>query len=536
MTPIAQRLALAAQHHDAGRLQEAERLYRAVLQDSPQNPHALHLLGVLSHQLGKHQEAIEFIQKALSVHGPHPVFHSNLAAAYLAIDRLLEAAAHAQEAVRLQPDFANGHNNLGIAQRGLGQLDAAARAFREALRLQPEYVDALCNLGTVLHRQDKLAEAATVLREAIRLSPRYAQAHNNLGGVLLALNQFEAAAQHLNEAVRLKPDFANAHSNLGVALEHLNRIDDAIQCFRTSIRLDPDYAPAHNNLGSALKNLGKIDEALHEYKEVQRIDPDNGVALFNLSKLAGVGRYTFSAAELEHIQELTTRPNIAPDNRSRLHFALAQVHEKNGAYDEAFAHCRRANDLTKEVFRSRGSVFDPAAHARRIDQLIAAFTPAYFERVRGFGNGSELPIFIVGMPRSGSTLAEQILASHPQVHGAGELADIDRLFNAMTERIGKSVGYPKCLDKLDAATVQSFAAGYLQELKQLGGAAERVTDKAPFNFFHLGMLQTLYPRARIIHCRPRRGGYVPIVLFSELRGAVSVHAGSAAFGQFLSRV
>ena len=376
-------------------------------------------------------------------------------------------------------------------------------------------MDALCNLGSVLFRQDKPTEALPLLHEAIRLAPRYAQARNIIGGVLLALNQFEPAVQHLREAVRLDPKLAAAHSNLGIALEHLDRVDEAIQCFRESIRLDPEYSAAHNNLGSALKNLGKPAEALAEFKAVLRVDPNNNVALFNLSRLAAVGEYEFSDAELDNIQELTTRPNLAASDRARLHFALSAVLDKKAAYDEAFAHCRRANELTKEAYRLRGSTFDPAAHAERIDKLIAAYTPAYFERVRGFDRASctsfgsdsdsDLPVFIVGMPRSGTSLAEQILASHPQVHGGGELSDIDLLVNAMTERVGdarsESTIYPQCIANLDAATAKSLAEAHVQRLQLMGGAATRVTDKAPFNFLHVGFLATLFPRARIIHCR-----------------------------------
>src|SRR5262249_3492740 len=161
-----------------------------------------------------------------------------------------------------------------------------------------------------------------------------------------------------------------------------------------------------------------------------------------------------------------------------------------------------ANELRQEIDHRCGLVFDPSAHRQRIDRLCAAFTPAYFERVRSFGVSSELPVFIVGMMRSGTSLAEQILASHPQVHGAGELRDIAALSETgLPKRLAAVESYPDYWTRLDAATASAAAEEHLNRLRRLGGAAVRVVDKMPTNFLYLGVIATLFPRARIIHCR-----------------------------------
>lgn len=501
MSTIAERLALAVHHHQSGRLAEAEGLYRGILDEEPGQAHALHLLGVLAHQRGRPQEAIDLIGRALAAQGPHAVFHSNLGAAYLAAGRLADAAAQCREAIRLRPDTADAHFNLGLAQRGQGQLDDAESEFRQAIRLNPRHLDARCNFGAVLQQQGKLAEALSVLQETVRLAPGHAQAHNDLGGVLLACGQPESAAAHLREAIRLKPDFAQAHSNLGAALEDLNHFDEAMACFRESLRLNPGYASAHNNLGSVLQAQGRMDEALAEFHEALRLDPNNAMVISHLSKLAAVGKYRFSAEQIEAIKQSLAGESLALDSRCRLHFTLAQVFDKAGSHDEAFEHACRGNEVRRELCLRRGVVFDPEAHGRFVARLSAVFTSAYFERVRPFGVDSELPIFIVGMPRSGTTLAEQVLASHPQVHGAGELEDMDRLSQTMPQHLGISMGYPECLAWLDAGTARTLALDHLHKLRQLSSEAARVVDKFPVNFLHLGIIATLFPKARIVHCR-----------------------------------
>jgi tetratricopeptide (TPR) repeat protein len=499
MNTIPERFALAIQHHQAGRVAEAESIYRGIIQDAPRNAHALHLLGVISHHAGRHQEAINLIGRALEIHGPNAVFHSNLSAAYLAINRWIEAAAHCQAALRLTPDFAEAHHNLGIALRAQGQVAEAETAFRNAIRLTPEYVDAHYNLGAVLQQLGQLQEALAELKEAIRLAPTNAHAQNTLGAVLLALHEPDVAIEHLREAIRLQPDFAPFHNNLGVACEHLSRPEEALQCFRDAVRLDPDYASAHINLGSAFQSQGKMAEAIAEFQETLRLEPNQVTALFNLSKFAAVGAYTFSAEEISKIQTLLSRPNLAPESRCQLHFALAKVYERSDAHDDAFEHCRRANDVRRELSTHHGAAFDYAALCRQVDDLIATFSADHFERVRSFGSDSELPVFILGMPRSGTSLAEQILACHPRIHGAGELPDIDKLVQKLPHRLGKEP-YPACMARLDAPTARTLAQDHVNRLRQLGGAAVRVVDKAPFNFLHLGVIATLLPHARVIHC------------------------------------
>ena len=501
MNTIAERLARGFQLQRAGQLEEAYQLFRGILVDAPQNIDALHAVGLLLHQVGRHTEALDFLCQALVLHGPHPMIHSNLGAVYLKTRQPGEAATHCRAAIRLLPDLAIAHFNLGAALRHLDQLEEAEVAFRQAVRLSPTDVDALSNLGVVLHKLGRSLEALIHLENAVRLAPSHAQARFDLGSVLIATNEPEAGLEHLREAVRLKPDFAEAHDNLGIGLRYLDRIEEAIACFREALRLKPDYVQARNNLGNALEAVGKIDEAVAAFEETLRMDRDNAFATAALSTLASVGHYRFSASQIEAALARVRRLDLPTDDRRELHFALAAEFDRTGDCARAFEHYRAGNELRKQMERRRGAVFDPDAHDRFVDRFIAIFTPAYFERVRGFGLDSELPVFIVGMMRSGTTLAEQILASHPRVFGAGELSIVDNLINALSARLGVTDKFPEVMQWLKAETAHALATEHVKFLTERGGGAERVVDKLPANFLYLGMIATLLPRARIIHCR-----------------------------------
>ncbi len=502
MSGIPERLASAVQHHQAGRLAEAEVLYRGVLREAPQHPHALHLLGVLAQHAGRHHDAIDLIQKALAAHGPHPEFHNNLGAAYFAAGRLAEAEAHYRAAVRLKPDYADAYCNLGVVLRKRGQLPDAVSAFQETLRLNPNHTTARHYLETDAAQSEAPPDLLANLRERVRRDPGDAHAQHELGVLLIARDQAESALPHLSEAVRLWPEDADALCNLGVAQRQLHRMDEALDSFRAALRLSPENVMAHNHLAFALEALGRIGEAVAEYRETLRLDPNNAQAIFLLSELAVAGHHRFSDEEMRHIRELAAREDLPAHERTQLHFALGRLFDKAGDTAAAFAHYSRGNELRKEIDARGGAVYDPATQSRLVDRLIATFTPAYFERVRSFGVDTELPVFIVGMPRSGTTLAEQILASHPLVHGAGELQDVDRLIALLPGSLCATEGYPQSAAGLgEAAAVRLLAEGHLRRLRQLGGTAERVIDKLPFNFLNLGILAVLFPKAKYIHCR-----------------------------------
>jgi tetratricopeptide (TPR) repeat protein len=496
-----QRLTTAIRFHQTGRPAEAEALYRAILAEQPEHPDALHMLGLLAHQAGRHQEAEKLICQALAIHGPHPLYHANLGGVYLALGQINDAVAQCRKVIELAPQDAENHNRLGVALRRQGRLDEAATCFTESLRLDPNHVDARCNLSGVLQRQGKLPEAMALLQDAIRLAPGHARAHNNLGSVLIAAGLPDRALLHLQEAVRLRPNFAEAMNLAGAALRDMNRNEEAMPWFQQALQVAPNHAAARTNLAHTFETLGRIDEAVAHFEETLTRHPNDATALFGLTRLATRGHYHLTDEQLHHIEKLAERPNVSLDDRYLLHLTLAWAYDHAGEHERALSHCRNSKEIRRDFEAAQGRTHDPEAHARFIDHIIAAYPPAWFERTLGFGSDSELPIFIVGMMRSGTTLVEQILASHPAVHAAGELTDLGRAIGSLPGRLGVQKEFLDCLDQMDAELSRTLAEDYLKSLRQRGGPALRVVDKEPFNFLHVGFIAALFPKARIIHCR-----------------------------------
>jgi tetratricopeptide (TPR) repeat protein len=455
---------------------------------------------------------------------------------------------------------------LAFAHQQAGRLSEAQTGYRDLLREAPGLPPALYLLGLLAqqagrHREaidlirkaldahgphpvihSKLAESYLALgqvnegiyhcREAVRLAPGNAQLHNQVGLALFASGHAKEAVEHLQEAVRLRPTSPDALNNLGAALRELEQPDAAIQYFTQSLRLEPTSLVARHNLGHTLESQGRIGEAIAQFEEALRHAANDTMTLASLGRMVADGFYRFADEQVRHIQQLAARPDLPPGDQLRLHQVLAWIFDRSGDYEQAFAHCRRARDLRKEYDRQRGIGFDYAAHHRFIDRIIHVFSPAWFERARAFGSDSELPIFIVGMMRSGTTLAEHVLASHPQVHGAGELPDMERLLKAMPRMLGTSDEFPECAFRLDAPTAAALAEDYLGRLQYLGGQAVRVVDKMPFNYLRLGLLTALFPRARIIHCRRNPLDTCLSCYFQDLSGIHSFTLDLADLGHY----
>ena len=298
MATISEALAIAIQHHQAGRLQAAQQIYEQILQAVPNHADALHLLGVLAHQAGKHEIAVGYIERAIALNGNAAIFHNNLGGAYYALGRIPEAVASYRRALELKSDVADTHNNLGIALKDQGKLDEAIACYRRALQLNPDYAEAHYSLGIALQEQGELNEAIACYRRALELRPDYAEAHNNLGTALTSTGgewtvdrgrwtvdsgqwtvngplpfsvhrpptTVHEAIACFRRALQLKPDYAEAYGNLGTALQGQGLLAEASACYRRALELKPDYAEAHWNRALLWLRSGNWAEGWPEYE------------------------------------------------------------------------------------------------------------------------------------------------------------------------------------------------------------------------------------------------------------------------------
>ncbi len=519
-------------HHEAGDPPAAERLYRQVLKAQPNNPDALYLLGVLAQEAGKIDAAVSLFARAIKRNRNNPRFylalgdarraqgrlreaaacyrkalaiepknaeaHLNLATVRHAQGKLAEAIKHYRRAVSLKPDFAEAHNNLGVALTAKEQRAEAAEHVTRALELRPDYADAHVNLGQALKAQGRLKEAAAAYRKALELDPKLVEAHNNLGNAHGEAGRPEAAIEHYRQALAIRPDYAEAHNNLGVALTNLGRLEEAIAAHEKALELRPRYADAHVGLGAALHILGRTNEAVERYETALAIEPEHARSHHNL---AMIRKAHSPADEIAHLESLLANKNLLDKEAMTLRFALGKLCDDAGRFEEAFAHYRVANALRRAELERYGVAFDAAAHERLIDRLIEVFDRPFFEARRDLGERSDLPVFVLGMPRSGTTLVEQILASHSRVFGAGELEDIGRIATRLPATAASNEPYPACAAAIDRKTARRLGRAYLQRLRALAPEAARITDKLPGNFLHLGAIALLLPGARVLHCR-----------------------------------
>jgi Flp pilus assembly protein TadD len=409
---------------------------------------------------------------------------------------LVQTERACREVLQREPHQAHALHLLGIIRHQHGQHLEAIAHLRLAARFDPANAALHSNLGMVCAAAGQLREAVANYREALRLNPSHAEAHNNIGIVLAEQGQFTEAISHYRQALRLKTDYPAAHNNLAGVLLELGQIDAAEQHFREALRLAPDYSAARNNLAGLLIQRGRPVEAIACCQESLELAPDGVAAYIHLGDLAAQGLYQFTDAQVGRMTAPLGGGHLSCEEASQLHFLLAALRDRQGQVDQAFAHYQQANDLKREVLRWKNLAFDRASHRRLIEDLIATFDRGFFERVRSFGLDTELPVFVVGMPRSGSTLVAQILSSHPEVVAAGELRDLPDILS------GSLAGaYPRRMASLGAHTACVMAERYIQRLSLLSGGAARVVDKMPHNYLHLGSIFALFPRARIIHCR-----------------------------------
>jgi tetratricopeptide (TPR) repeat protein len=484
--------------HRRGELERAASTYQAALAEDPNRHEALHLLGLLALQQGDPRSAAALIRRALAVQPDVADYHVALGETYWALGQRSRAVECYRHSLTLRPDNPEALCNLGSMLKAQGDVDEAIDCLRRAVELRPDLAAAHNNLGSALEQKGEMNAALEHFRLAVRLDPSTAEARSNLGLILLERGEPEEALGHCQEAVRLRAEFPAGRINLANVLQALGRLDEARQCFRDLIRLEPASASAHAGLAGVLEELGDLEGSLASLREALRCNPRHTGAL---ARLATRLRDSLPRDDEAAIERLLGEPSLAPGARWPMLFGLAQVYDARAEFARAAALASEANALQHADFQKRGLAYDPTAHDRFVDCLLAAFTPEFFARVRGRGLETERPVFVVGMPRSGTTLVEQILASHPRVYGAGELQLARTAYRALPEVTGHG-GLPhECLKHFDPGAIALLARRHMDALADRNAQADRVVDKMPENTLYLGLLAAMFPRAKFIHCR-----------------------------------
>jgi tetratricopeptide (TPR) repeat protein len=442
-------------------------------------------------------EACACFRRALDLDPHLAEAHGNLGEALLNRRAFDEALEHCRQAVRLRPEVADLHNTLGNVVLAQGDVPEALSCYREALRLNPDLATTYRNIARACQRDEQLAEAVSWLEQGLERDPYAALLHVDLAGILARQGRYDDAQGRYQAALAMDPDCAEAYGGLGRLYQELSKLEEAKHCYQEALRLRPSFAAAYFNLAVVLEALGEFNSVLGCLRDCLTHDPAFVYAHYKLAHRLGAELPAEDQAALESLL-----PNTGSDeDRSSLHTALAYVLDAKGQYDRAAQHMRQAKELSRRVLQRRGQGYDPLRHARFLDGVRQVFSADFFARRRGAGLDTDLPVFIVGLPRSGTTLVEQVLASHSQVHGAGELSFVGDSWSSVPGLLGRQGRPLDCIGELDRAQIRLLAERHLQRLRQLSRAATRVIDKMPDNYVHLGFLATLFPRARVIHCR-----------------------------------
>jgi tetratricopeptide (TPR) repeat protein len=397
---------------------------------------------------------------------------------------------------RLRPTPSNSHAaellQAGVSHHVAGRGTEAEACYRKVLAVFPEHADALHLLGVLAHQARQNDVAVALMCRALAQNPQNAMYLSNLGLALRDQGEFDEAIAAYCQAIRIKPDYAEAHCNLGAALRDQGKLAEAVAASRQAIVLKPDFAEAYNNLAAALTELGQLSEGRAALENAVRLAPRNVKFLRNLGEMVRFATGDPRLAALERLAEDSASLSI--DERIELHFAVGKACQDVGRHGEAFRQWLDGNALKR-----RQISYDEAATLGRLDRVRSVFTPELIRSRQDAGQPSSVPVFIVGMPRSGTTLVEQILASHPQVVGGGELTLFENAAKAIRERLGGSASFPELASAMVDEDFLDLGTRYLAEFLRIAPSAARITDKGPGNFIFAGLIHLALPNAIIIH-------------------------------------
>lgn len=476
---------------------EAETHFRAVMEQWPEDSRGPQSLGSCLREHGRTEEAIPVYHEALKRNSNDGAAHLGLGTLLLLDKQPASAEPHLRRATELFPKLATAWQNFGTCLLRLNRDREAVNALQTGLEMAPNDLQLAVNLGQAWLSCGNSRSAENCFKAVLNVNPDFPPALSGMGEVLRALDRPEEAVRHFERALQLDPN-SDAYKGLADALWESDELDRAVAVLRQHIVRYPEDAENHVRLAVMLASGGDLDGAVESCRAALRIRPGYPLALVELAQIL---RAKLPAADRQQLENAFQLPLPEPA-RAGLHFGLAQVADAQGEFGKAAEHVRQANELNAAFHRARDRGYDPDKFDRDIDKLIAVFGPEFFARTKGFGVSDDRPVFIVGMPRSGTTLVEQILACHSKVFGAGERRFAYQSLVLLAQQRGHAAEPLRSMEGLTPEMVRAAAEWHLEQLRQLdGGRSARAVDKMPENYMMLGWLAVQFPNAKVIHCR-----------------------------------
>lgn len=510
----------------AGDAPMAERLCRQALNDFPRDANLLCLLGATLIQQNKPQEAEHTLSRATRLYNDFSRAHEGLAEVFIMQGRLQEAHESLRRAEKLEPGSASIRQKKAMVLSGLGQNDAASKEFEASFKLTPHREELVRGLG--LQRMGNIREAETIYRGVLLKEPSNVDALRLLAGVAMRAKQWGDAEALLERALEIAPDFSMGWMDLGTARQEQDNLGGAVRAYEQVVRFDPnrphgyvaigtvkamegdhDAALAQFNkalevhdghfgalagLGHVLKTVGNQEEAIASYRQCVEHNPDHGETWWSLANLK---TFRFSDDDITIMRQRIENEALNIEQRANFEFALGKAYEDRNDYDRAFEFFAKGN-----ANRRQRENYDPVQTTDLHDRFIETFGRDTLASHAGSGCQEKGPIFIVGLPRSGSTLIEQILSSHPDVEGTHELPDLGRVARSTGQDRDDRIAYPAVVAHLGAEELVECGEDYLR-LTRRHRSADRpcFTDKLPNNFVHVGFLSLILPNAKIINAK-----------------------------------
>ncbi len=509
-----------------GQLAEAYRVCTDAIKNNPDDVNMLGLLGAVLTKMNNFEDAEKYLRMTVNLAPTFAKAHEDLGYVLLKLKRPNEAIEVLEKATRLDPKLDLAFLNLGKALAMVGKGKEADEAFEKSFGLSPERkmlaeatrclkekrfeeaeklcravlgknpnnVDAIRLMGRLAARLKRVGDAERFYRKVLKIAPDFTDVVVDLGKLLQEDDRLEEAIQFFKQAIEMKPDSARIYDLLANALAPAALTYEAIEAHQKAIELNPELAAPWLGLGHTLKTVGRLEEAIEAYHQCSNLEPDFGMVQWSLANLK---TYRFTDEEIANMEAKVAGENLRGESEVNFLFALAKAYEDRNQYDKAWDYYDEGNSL-----RRMQEKYDPVETQVANDAIIRVFSKELLEKNTGLGHSDASVIFVMGLPRSGSTLIEQILASHSLVEGTSELPYVARVTKSLNRNRADGINYPDAVRELEDRHFDALGKDYIKysQMHRTEGTPYFI-DKNPNNFPSIGLVHMMLPNARIIDAR-----------------------------------